>query len=268
MISTENVLESPLAFKAKLAIGEDAYKSLKYGKGLQSVWDTVGIGATAAGVAGSAPVAGLIGTKVGFLAVFGFGNPVTPLPYIALAAVGSAAAYFGVMRVVKNFSRERVDVIPKFINSPLDILAVSLFDLLAPLAIKVADIDGKICKEERDLIVEYFCDDWGYSLDFVNQGFGCIEEEIRNADLEQLLQPISDFLKKNPDCNQYEMAKDILNFLNEISEVDGEITSEENNFLELSESHFKNANSFTKILSASMSRLSKKLKPRRLRSGV
>jgi len=266
MIITENILENSLAFKTKLSIGEDAYKSLKYGKGLQGVWDTLGIATAAAGVAKGATVAGLIGTKAGFLGLFG--SFVTPLPYVALAGVGSAVAYIGVMRIAKKFSKERVDVIPKFINSPLDILAVSIFDLIAPLAIKISDIDGKISELERNLIVEYFCDDWGYSRDFVTQGFGLIEEEIRTADIEQLLQPVSDFIKNNPDCNQYEIAKDILNILNEISEVDGKITSEESNFLEISESHFKDANSFTKLLSTPISRLSTKLKSRRLQRKV
>ena len=266
MIITENILENSLAFKTKLSIGEDAYKSLKYGKGLQGVWDTLGVATTAAGVAKAGAVAKLIGAKAGFLGLVG--PFVTPLPYVALAGVGSAVAYIGVMRIAKKFSKVRVDVIPKFINSPLDILAVSIFDLIAPLAITMSAIDGKVSELERNLIVEYFCDDWGYSREFVTQGIGLIEEEIGTAEIEQLLQPVSDFIKDNPDCNQYEIAKDILNILNEISEVDGKITSEESNFLEISESHFKDANSFTKLLSTPISRLSKRLKSRQLQREV
>ena len=127
MITAENVLANPLAFKANLAIGEDAYTSLKYGKGLQGLWDSLGIGATAAGIAKTSTVAALVGSKTGWFAAIGIGASTTPLHLVALAAVGSTAAYVGVMRLVRNYSSQRVDVIPKFINTPLDVLAVSLF---------------------------------------------------------------------------------------------------------------------------------------------
>ena len=73
MITAENVLANPLAFKANLAIGEDAYTSLKYGKGLQGLWDSLGIGATAAGIAKTSTVAALIGSKTGWFAAIGIG---------------------------------------------------------------------------------------------------------------------------------------------------------------------------------------------------
>ena len=260
MINTENVLSNPLAFKARLAIGEEAYKSLKYGKGLQGLWDTLGIGLTAAGVAKTSAVAGLIGTKTGLLSFIGIGTLATPLPYVALAAVGSSAAYVGVMHLARNYSKERVDVIPKFINTPLDVLAITLLDLLAPLALKVAAVDGGKSSLEHELITEYFSNEWGYSRDYIEQSIEVIEEQIRDLDVEQLLNPISAFIKENPDCNQIEIAKSIVDFLREIAEVDGILTEDEVRLLELSEDHFDDANSFVKKITIPINTLTQKIK--------
>ena len=260
MIATENVLSNPLAFKAKLAIGEDAYKSLKYGKGLQGLWDSLGVGAAAAGIAKTSTVAGIIGTKIGPFAFIGFGTLVTPLPYVALAAVGSATVYIGVMRLVRKYSNERVNVIPKFINTPLDVLAVTLFDLLAPLALKVAVADGIKSSSEHKLIIEYFSSEWGYAKDYVEQSLEVIEEQIRDLEIEQLLDPVSDFIKENPDCNQIEIAKSIVEFLREIAEVDGILTEDEARVLELSADHFNDANSFVKKLVTSINSLVQRIR--------
>ena len=262
MISVENVLEKPLAFKAKLAIGEDAYKSLKYNKKLQRTWNALMAGATGAGIAETPVVAAVIGSKVGFLSFLGIGSIAVSLWYIALAAAGSATAYIGVVYLIRNFYKERVDVIPKFINSPLDILAVSLFDLLAPLALKVAVADGEKSSPEHDLIVEYFSNDWGYSKDYAEQSLKLIEEQIQDVEIKQLLEPVSDFIRENPDCNQIEIAKDILGILREIAEVDGKLTEDEAHILDISEDHFKDANSFVKKVSMSISGLAKRTKSR------
>lgn len=262
MITAENVLANPLAFKAKLAIGEDAYKSLKYGKGLQGIWDSLGIGATAAGIAKTATVAKLIGSKAGWFAALGFGAFKTPILVVALAAVGSTAAYVGVMRLVRNYSSQRVDVIPKFINTPLDVLAVSIFDLLAPMALKVACADGVKSLSEQELIVEYFVNDWGYSQDYVEQSLEVIDGQISDLKVEQLLTPITDFIRENPDCNQAEIAKGIVEFLKEIVEVDGIINEDEARILELSEKHFNDANSFVKNLITPLNALTQKMRLR------
>lgn len=262
MITAENVLANPLAFKANLAIGEDAYTSLKYGKGLQGLWDSLGIGATAAGIAKTSTVAALIGSKTGWFAAIGIGAYTTPLHLVALAAVGSTAAYVGVMRLVRNYSSQRVDVIPKFINTPLDVLAVSLFDLLAPLALKVACADGAKSSSEHELIIEYLARDWGYSRDYVEQSLETIEGQISNLGVEQLLTPITDFIRENPDCNQAEIAKGIVEFLKEIVEVDGIITEDEARILELSEKHFDDANSFVKNLITPLNALTQKMRLR------
>ena len=258
----ENVLEKPLAFKAKLAIGEDAYKSLKYNKNLQRTWHALTAGATGAVIAKTPVVAGVIGLRVSFLSFLGIDSITVPSLFIALAAAGSATAYIGVMYLIRNFSKERVDVIPKFINSPLDILAVSLFDFLAPLALKVAAADREKSSPEHDLIVEYFSNDWGYSKDYAEESLKLIEEQIQDVEIKQFLESISDFIRENPDCNQIEIAKDILGILREIAEVDGKLTEDEAHILDISEDHFKDANNFVKKVSMAISSLAKRTKSR------
>lgn len=234
-MDTENlqkVLSKPLDFKTKLAIGEDAYTSLKTGKNLQKAWDAFGMASTGAAIAKTGFVASMIGTKTGALAIIGVGTLATPLPYIALAAAGSTALYFGVMSKVRNFSSDRVVTIPKFINTPLDLLAVSLFDLLAPVLFKMCQVDGSASDEEIELIEEYFVEDWGYNKEYFQQCASLILDQIDGKTVEELLIPLVDYIKENPDCNQVKIATDILSILKEVAEIDGHMHPEEIAFLE------------------------------------
>lgn len=228
--STE-VLQNSLAFKKKLRIGEDAYRSLKVGKNLQGAWDAYSIGAGAAGLAKTSAVAGLVGTKVGPLAFLGIGTMATPLPYVALAAIGSTALYIGVMRKVRQYSEKRVVSIPEFINTPLDLLATCLFDLIAPAVCKMSLIDGEVSEDERVLISDYFVEEWGYSKDYVQESLRVIDDQIRALSAEDIFKPLVDFIKKNPDCNKTEISNDLIFILKEVAEVDGELKDPEIQYL-------------------------------------
>lgn len=251
-LESEEVLSKPLAFKAQLAIGENAYKSLRYGKNLQGMWDVYGVGAAAVGIANAPIVASTIGVKVGALSFIGIGTFATPLPYVALAAAGTTAAYVGVMQYVKKLSNERLEVIPKFINSPLDILAIRLFGLIAPIVMKTAQIDGKISEEEYELITEYFSDDWGYSKEFLEQSLDVIAEQVKDSEIENLLEPFCDYVKNNSDCNQKEIAKNITQIICEVAESDGIVTEDEQTLIDAVESYFKEQNRYAKKLTNSL----------------
>ena len=232
MKAPTEVLSKPLEFKVKLAIGEDAYASLKTGRNLQKMVDALSVASTGTAIAKTGTVAAMIGTKVGPLAFIGIGSMATPLPYVALAAVGSTAIYFGIMRKVRKFSNDRVITVPRFINTPLDLLAVSLFDLIAPILLKMCHVDGSVSDAELEIIEEYFVEEWGYNRDYFKHCITLLSDQIEGQQIEDLLTPLLDYIKKNPDCNQVEIANDIISILKEVAEIDGQMHPKEEAFLE------------------------------------
>jgi hypothetical protein len=147
--NVESIIEQPLKFKAKLAIGEDAYSSLRVKNKVVEFWDALGVATTAATIANSSAVASAFFAPSGLLAAIGIGTAVTPIGWVIAAGVVTGGAWVGITRYVKNITPSRVTVIPDFINTPMDVLALALFDLITPLVLKVAIVDGEIHSSER-----------------------------------------------------------------------------------------------------------------------
>ncbi len=206
------VLE-PLRFKARLAIGENAYASLRNVNAARKYWDLVG----AAG-------AGAALTKTGLLAL---GAATTPLGWVLAGAALSGGAWWGVMRVLNGATEDRVIVIPKFINTPIDLLALGLFDLMAPLALKLADADGEVSAPERDCIRQHLTQDWGYNPAFVSEGLALIEPRLDEFQIEEVATQLASFIKGSPDCNYAAMTRDLLAFLKTVAEADGQVDTRE-----------------------------------------
>jgi hypothetical protein len=241
----EAIVSEPLNFKAKLAIGEDAYTSLKVKNTVVQVWDTAGVATTAAVVAKSSVVASTFFAPTGFWAALGFGTAVTPIGWVIAAGVITGGAWFGITRHLKSASASRVTVVPNFINTPLDVLALGLFDLMVPLAMKVAEVDGHIAESKRKLIRDYFVREWGYDPDFVVAGTNYIESTLGELSIKQLAQTMAEFASENRDCNFKQMSREILGFLRNIVEVDGQLEQQDETAIEKIEAIFNSANKFS-----------------------
>jgi hypothetical protein len=237
----ETIVAEPLNFKAKLAIGEDAYTSLKVKNAAFQAWEVAGVATTAVVVAKSSVVASAFFTPTGFLAAIGFGTAVTPVGWVIAAGVVTGGAWVGITRYLKKASANRVTVIPKFINTPLDVLALGLFDLLAPLALKVAEVEGRVDDGDRKLIHDYFVREWGYDSRFVGEGIKYTESRIAGFSVRQLAKTLVEFTAANPDCNFRLMSQEILTFLRGIVEVDNKIDKREEAEIENIEAVFKSA---------------------------
>ena len=131
----ESIFADPLRYKAKLAIGEEAYTALKFQTPVFQAWDVAGVATTAAVVAKSSVVASTFFAPTGFLAAIGIGTAVTPVGWVIAAGVVTGGAWYGITRHLKKAMASRVTVIPNYIKTPLDVLALGLFDLLVPLAL-------------------------------------------------------------------------------------------------------------------------------------
>jgi len=196
-------------------------------------------------VAKSSVVASTFFAPTGFLAAIGIGTAVTPVGWVIAAGVVTGGAWYGITRHLKKASASRVTIIPNFINTPLDVLALGLFDLLAPLALKVAVHDARIDEAKRNRIRDYFVSEWGYDSNFVGAGLNYIESILDELSIKQLARTLADFASKNPDCNFKMMSVEILGFLRNMVEVDGEIDPRDDRAIANIEAIFSSATRFS-----------------------
>ena len=207
------VVAEPLRFKAKLAIGENAYASLRMINRTREIWDVLGAAGAGAALA-----------KAGAL---GLGAAATPVGWIAVAALASGGACYGLYRWLGDTKGARVIEIPKFLNTPLDTLGLALFDLIAPLALRLAAVDGAIEPAERQALEQHLVDDWGLDAGFVTQAIAQIEPGVMQGSVEEMAAELSAFLHANPDCNHRAIATDLGEFLRRLLEAGGPLTEAE-----------------------------------------
>lgn len=225
---TEVVADS-LRFKRKLAIGEDAYTSLKVGRALSKIWDVGGVAATGAGIASSSAVATTFFTSSGLLAKVGIGAAVatTPIGWVVAAAVASGGVYYGVTRAIGRYAKSRVEVIPRFINSPIDQLGAALLDMMGTLALKVANIDGVIDDAEVAAMRDYFVSEWGFDSAYTDRALNMLKEGALSQPLKQTTSAIGRFVKEHPDCNAQAFYSDLIALLREVAEADRRLDERE-----------------------------------------
>jgi uncharacterized tellurite resistance protein B-like protein len=226
--NVEKVIADSLRFKRKLAIGGDAYTSLRLAKTVQQIWDVGGVAATGGAAAASTTVAGTFFATSGWMASIGLGAAaVTPVGWIIGAAVASGGAYYGVTRLFQKYGDSRVETIPKFINTPIDLLGASMLDLLGAFAIKVAMIDGEIVEQEIEVIQQYFINEWGYDRDYVENAVELLKENSNRNRITEMVKVFAGFARSNPDCNFDAIQKELVSLLTTIAEADGKIDERE-----------------------------------------
>ncbi len=230
------IIREPLRFKASLDIGENVYKLLKAKNIAAEIWDTAGAATTAASVAKSSVIASKFFAPKGILGALGIGTAATPIGWVIAAGVVTGGAWFGITHYMKRKTQNHSTVIPSFINTPIDVLALGLFDLIAPLAMKVAMSDKHLSNAEIKVMQDYFVQQWGFDETFVCKGLEFIAIRIDEYDLEEVAKKLAEFQKQNPDCNHKTMPKGIIGFLTEIMHADGKIdTREEDSILKVEE---------------------------------
>jgi len=242
----DDVVHDELRFKAKLGIGDDVYTSVKLKKALFDAWDVAGVAATGAQVASSAMVAQKFFAVPSLLSAIGIGTATaaTPIGWVIAASVVSGGAWIGITRYLKSDSGKS-KVIPDFINTPIDLLGLSLFDLMAPLAVSVARVDGHIAEQEVNLIRNYFVNHWGYSEAFANRGLQFIQEQSGDFEIKATAAALAAFARDNRDCKAETMLADVSVLLRDVMEADGRIDEREEMAIERIEKVFADELSFS-----------------------
>lgn len=232
------VVSNEMKFKTKLAIGEDAYTSLKTVRITKEVWDVLSAASTGAAVASTSAVATTFFASNSLFAVLGLAT--TPIGWVVAAGIASGAFWYGGVKFFKKEGNDRVDVIPKFLNTGLDVLANTIFCLITPLALKVAEADGRVDQCEIDVIERYFIDQWGFDVEYVKHRLAYVIDGSSNEQVKILAATLADYKRKNPDCNYKNMSEDIKKFLLDIAQADGEYHKREKKILEIVEKVFRN----------------------------
>lgn len=214
------VIRSPELFKIKLGIGEAAYKFLRVQNNLTKYYDVISTGLTGSGVAASSVVANTFFAKAGILAWIGIGTAATPIGWVVAAGIASGVAYYGISNIFKKNRDGKVTVIPNFINTPLDLLAVGIVNLILPVALKVAHADNRFGNEEREHIMDYFVDEWGFEKEFMENRLNHLDDLDTKESLHDLTMNFTAFTHKNQDCNREKMSTELIAFLEDLARCD------------------------------------------------
>jgi len=224
------VIEHPLSFKAKLGIGEKAYASLRLRENMTTFSEAIGIGAAASGIAASGTVATTFfgGAGSGWLASIGLGTvAATPVGWVIAAGVIAGGAYIGVSKILEAPKDAGVVVVPKYINTPLDVIAVALIEMMLPVSLKIAAADGEICEAERNAIINHFTSEWGYSRGMVEALVTQYAGEVKQVTYSRLMESLTAYCAESPDCDKESIIGGFLVHLREIVEADGVLHEQE-----------------------------------------
>lgn len=226
-------LSHPVCFKKALHIGEDAYRSLAIKRRSLKLLGPLGAAGAGAAVASSPLVATTFfsggGIVSGILGLFGIATAATPIGWVIATAALSGTAWAGISRMLDDASAKRMDQVPKYINTPLDLLAISIFDLICPLAVKLAAVNGEIHERERAEISQYFVGTWGYNEEFVKAAVEMVSE--CKFTFDDLVSNLVEFTRSNPDCDAQAILQSVFVFLNEVAEASNGIGESERDAL-------------------------------------
>ncbi len=226
--NVKRVIANDMKFKARLRIREDAFTSITVGKTVGSMIDLGGAAATGASIAQSGTVATAFFAKSGLMAALGIGSTaMTPIGWVVAAALASGGAWYGVTRLFKGYEDSRVDVVPKFLSTPIDLLGASVLDLIGSLALKVAAMDGQIDPNEVTAIRDYFVHDWGYDADYVEHALSVLQANADKSRLSEMTKALAEFVHANPDCKFSAIQQEIKVLLAEVAEADGSMDERE-----------------------------------------
>lgn len=221
------VVAQDIKFLGKLGIGESAYGSLIAARHVNDIIAVSGSATMAATVASSGVVASTF-FGGGWLAALGLaGAATTPVGWVLGAAVVCAGAHYGVLRLFDAYRKSRVDAIPRFINTPLDLLAAALVDLIGALALKVAQVDLHICPRELAHIRDYFIDEWGIDPDYLDAAIPVLVDGLDKITLDDMARQLRSYIVKSPDCDVDAIVARTMELVEELVEADGVVVEAE-----------------------------------------
>ena len=208
------------SFIGKIGMTPD---SLSWFKKAENLKDLLEVGASALGGAGagyfmwwsSLSALAKMAVSLGFLSV--------PMAWPVGGALIATGGVIGLKKLIGKAKKGVVSERPKYINTPLDALAMNTLVLIAPILMKVALADGEFHLLERKRIVDVLSVHWGYCPDFVESYLESMlgTEEFLQFDYSQVRKVINAIAVVEKGLREEELKKAILDAVNEIIEADG-----------------------------------------------
>jgi uncharacterized protein YaaW (UPF0174 family)/uncharacterized tellurite resistance protein B-like protein len=218
------IIDCPLQFKAKLKIGDEAYKYLSKADNLIdfSIKIAAGLGGGSLFTLGWLATLGPIAK---FALLVGFTS--TPVGWIAGAGALSVVLAYGLMKAKKKSKDATTITIPKHLNTPLDILAQTVLSLILPATVKMAVIDGCLCENERQVLRDYFAQEWGFNRYFIDNAITEQKKLIDDFDYEQYRNLLIASTCADKELKYDVIKEELLVILTEVMKADGNISLEE-----------------------------------------
>jgi uncharacterized tellurite resistance protein B-like protein len=223
-VEIDYVVADDKRFIHKLGVGPEVYSSLRFVQGTGDAFKVTSAATAGAAIASSGTVAATFFAGSGWLAAIGLGAAaVTPIGWVITAAVMSGGTYYGVLKAYRAYEAELFDTIPRWINTPIDLIGAAIIDMLGGVALCVARADGEICEAEREHIRDYFVEEWGIDRAYSIAALGLLEENLDNASLQERVAGFLAFAEKNPDCNVDALGERVRILLEALIASDGRV---------------------------------------------
>ena len=248
----ERVIADPLRFKRKSAIGRNVHCSTHT---TQAATDAM-VAGTEAAAGGTVAASSVMANTIfgGWLSSVGLVPALSPVGWVVGAAVVTEGVSFAITRLLRGHESSSVDAMPTFINTPIDVIGLGLFDLMAGLALKLCEAEDGINPEEREVMTDILVHEWGFDAEFVQQALPLVEQAVTKRRLEELAGSLSRYQRNNPDCNAVEMNTDLILFLSEVAEAYGRVDAGETEAIQRVDAIFRMTN--TSWVSLAVDRLS------------
>ena len=213
----EAIVNDPFRFKAKLKIGSDAFTILTKAESLQDCLHVLTGSAAGAALAGTTWVSGL-GT-LGTLGV-SLGMVATPVGWISAAGIAGGAAVFGLKKLLSTAHNNVVDEVPKYINTPLDLLASNLINLMLPAMLYISNSDEEYHDLEQEIIVNYFVSEWGISRSYIEDKLNELILSGGHFDLQTWSEAIGQ-ISEEKDVSYTDLCEELMAALESVRDADG-----------------------------------------------
>ena len=225
----DTILANEERFLERLGIEGRASSFLKSADNMELVLTTAGAAYGGGLIASSSFVATTFFPSSGILAWIGLGAAATtPIGWVLAAGALTGGLYFGLRWTLDKVRDKSTVKRPKYINTPLDLIANQLFGLMFPLSVWIAKSDdGEVSEEEAESIVSFYIDEWGYDADFVAYAMERCASEVPGKTARELAKSFSDYCAANRDCNKKRITEFLVDHLREFAGTEGNGESRE-----------------------------------------
>ncbi len=218
------IIDSPILFKHRLNIGDDAYEYLKKTENFSDFAKTIFAGVGGSSLFGAAWIVTL--TPIAKFALL-FGLVSSPVGWCVGAGALSSVLAYALIKQGKNIDDIFFVKIPIHVNTPLDFLGQCIISLTMPAVVRMSLADGHLCAAEREVIVNNYAGKWGFNRDFIDNSLTEQESCIANFDYEEYRQLLTVTTCTHAEIKYDVIKNELLDVIGEVMKADGSVSTSE-----------------------------------------